>query len=178
MIDHMKAFVDSSKHNITLVYNPFYAQMNSIGSLWFARDFLNEDVFITNGDTFFEKNIYIKLLQNENSYIFGIDESKKNDADYRVVLSEDEVLDMGKDISEQDTMAEYIGIALIKKHGIDLFKLLLENTVKSGNYNLWWEDLFVELLAKNQKISSVDVTGYIWFEVDEVKDYRKNQRFF
>lgn len=178
MIDHMTAFVASSKHNITLVYNPFYAQMNSIGSLWFARDYLSDDVFITNGDTFFEKNIYSKLLQNENNYIFGVDESKKNDADYRVLLSEDEVLDMGKDISEQDTMGEYIGIALIRKHGVGLFRDLLERTVKSGNYNLWWEDLFVELMAKNQKISYVDVTGHIWFEVDEVKDYRKNQRYF
>lgn len=178
LLEQMKAFVDNSGYDIKLLYNPFYAQMNSIGSLWFAREYMDGDVFITNGDTFFENAIFSKLLNNNNEYVFGVDESKKNDADYRVILSNDEVVDMGKDISEQDTMAEYIGIALIRQAGINLFRDLMEKTVKSGNYNLWWEDLFLELMAKNRKISYVDVTGSIWFEVDEVKDYRKNQRYF
>ena len=47
-------------------------------------------------------------MQKEDNYIFGVDESKKNDADYRVVLSGDEVLDMGKDISDRECMAEEI----------------------------------------------------------------------
>ena len=178
LIDQMQSFVNTCEQDITLVYNPFYAQTNSIGSLWFARQFMEGDVFLTNGDTYFESAIFSKLLSNPNDYVFGIDESKKNDADYRVVLMNDEVLDMGKDISEQDTMAEYIGIALIRNSGIGLFRELLENTVKSGNYNLWWEDLFVELMAKSRKISYVDVTGFKWFEVDVVSDYRKNQRYF
>lgn len=178
LIDQMKAFVDASIYDIILVDNPFYAEMNSIGSLWFAREYLEGDIFITNGDTFFENMIFTKLLSNHNEYVFGIDEGKKNDADYRVILSNQEVVDMGKDISEQDTMAEYIGIALVRGDGVGLFRELLEKTVKSGNYNLWWEDLFVELMAKNRKISYVDVTGCTWFEVDEVKDYRKYQRYF
>lgn len=178
LVDQLNAFIASSGFNITTLYNPFYKETNSIGSLWFAKEYLDDDVFITNGDTFFERTIFSKLLTNPNDYVFGVDESKKNDADYRVILSNDEVIDMGKDISEQDTMAEYIGIALIRKGGVTLFRDLMEKAVKSGNYNLWWEDLFLELMAKNKPISYVDVTGSIWFEVDEVKDYRKNQRYF
>jgi choline kinase len=178
MIEQMKNFVYESQYDITLLFNPFYSDMNSIGSLWFAREYLDDDVFITNGDTYFERDIYAKLLAKTDKYVFGVDESKKLDADYRVVLSEDEVLDMGKDIKEVDSMAEYIGVALIRKHGISLFKDLLEKIVQSGNYNLWWEDLFVELIAKNEKISYVDVTGNVWFEVDKPIDYRKNQRYF
>jgi len=178
LIDQMNSFIEMCSYDIKLIYNPFYAQMNSMGSLWFAREYLEGDVFITNGDTFFEKAIFLKLLNNNNEYVFGVDESKKHDADYRVILSDDDVLDMGKDIAENDTMAEYIGIALIRKNGIKLFRDLLEKTVKNGNYNLWWEDLFLELMAKGKKISYVNVTGNSWFEVDEIKDYRKYQRFF
>lgn len=183
MINRMETFIndytrDNNDIKMTLLYNPFYAQTNSMGSLWFAREHLDKNVFITNADTFFEQTIYLKLLKNNADYVFGVDESKKNDLDYRVTLDGNEVLDMGKDISDKESMAEYIGIALIRQGGIKLFRELLEMVIRSGNYNLWWEDLFVELMAKNRKISYTDVTGSLWFEVDEIKDYRKNQRFF
>ncbi len=178
MFDLMEEFVSKSPHNITLLYNPFYAVTNSIGSLWFAREYLDENVYITNADTFFDKDIFLSLDNNFSNYVFGVDKSKKNDADYRVVLSEDEVLDMGKDISERDTMAEYIGIALIRNAENHLFRDLLGKVVSNGNYNLWWEDLFLELMAKGESISYIDVTGSLWFEIDEIKDFRKYQRCF
>jgi choline kinase len=179
MMDKMEAFVKNLKYDVKLIYNPFYGAMNSIGSLWFAREYLTDDVFITNGDTYCDKSIFLKLRNANNSrYVFGIDASKKHDADYRVTVANDFILDMGKDIPENETEAEYIGIALIRKKGVGLFKDLLEKVVRSGNYNLWWEDLFLELMAKDQKISYVDVTGDLWFEVDEIKDYRKYQRCF
>ena len=178
MVDQMESFVQNCKYNIKLIYNPFYADMNSIGSLWYAREYLVGDVFVTNGDTFFERSIYLKLLDNKDNYIFGIDESSKHDADYRVTLLDEGIQDMGKDIPDDETMAEYIGIALIRKEGVAFFKGLLEKIIRSGNYNLWWEDLFLELMAKNKKISYTDVTGHLWFEIDEIKDYRRYQRYF
>lgn len=178
MVDQLRRFVEDQKYNIKLLINPFYAVTNSIASLWFAREHLEGDVFITNGDTYFHPSIHTGMLSNDNHYVFGVDESKDNDMDYRVTLADGEVKDMGKDISDEESMAEYIGMALIRKSGIDLFKELLDKVIKSGNYDLWWEDLFVELMAKNQKISYTDVTGKLWFEVDEIKDYRRYQRVF
>ena len=178
LFDQMEEFAQNSKYNIKLLYNPFYGETNSIASLWFAREYLEGDVFITNGDTYFDKAIFNKLLSNDNEYVFGVDEGIRSDTDYSVTLFEDEILDMGKDISKNEIMAEYIGIALIRKSGVGLFRDLLEKTIKNGNYNLWWEDLFVELMAKSQKISYVNVTGELWFEVDEPIDYRKCQRYF
>lgn len=178
MFDKMVEFVKTRSHHIHLLTNPFYTVTNSIASLWFAREYLDGDVFITNGDTYFQKEIFTKLLENESEYVFGVDGGKRSDADYRVTLCENEILDMGKDIPDNDVMAEYIGIALIRWKGVPLFRDLLEKAINAGNFNLWWEDLFVELMAKSQKISYVDVTGDFWFEVDEAKDYRKYQRYF
>ena len=82
LFDRMRDYAADSRHNITLLYNPFFAVSNSIGSLWFAKEYLDESVFITNGDTFFEKSIFSQLESNLNNYVFGIDKSKKLDADY------------------------------------------------------------------------------------------------
>lgn len=176
--DQMKAFVSKSSLNINLVYNPFYSACNSIGSLWFAREFLDETTFVTNGDTFFDSSIFEQLNSNANHYIFGIDRSKRSDADYSVIFQGDEILDMGKDIPSEEVMAEYIGIALLRKQGIEEFRNLLEKYIFFENYNLWWEELFIGLMSRNLKISLEDVTGKSWFEIDLPRDYRKFQRFF
>ena len=178
MIERLRDFLGKCTYDITILNNPFFSVTNSIASLWFARNYLEGDVFITNADTYFTSSIYHKLMDNPSPYVFGVDEGKKNDIDYRVTLADGEVLDMGKDIPENESMAEYIGIALIRKEGVGLFKGLLEKVVHGGNYNLWWEDLFIELMAKGESISYSNVTGDLWFEIDEVRDYRKCQRYF
>ena len=178
MFDRLRDFVHGCGYQVKLLFNPFYASTNSIASLWFARKYLEGDVFITNADTYFTKDIYRKLMDNKNHFVFGVDEGKKNDMDYRVTLADGEVLDMGKDISDDEAMAEYIGMALIRKEGVTLFRELLERVIGSENLNLWWEDLFIELMAKGHKISYSDVTGDLWFEIDELKDYRRCQRYF
>ena len=85
---------------------------------------------------------------------------------------------MGKDIPKDEVSAEYIGIALIRKQGIERFRELLENYILFENYNLWWEDLITGLISKRERISFEDVTGKMWFEIDEPRDYRKYQRLF
>lgn len=178
LFDRLRDYAANSKYNITLLYNPFFSVSNSIGSLWFAKEYLDESVFITNGDTFFEKSIFNQLESNLNNYVFGIDKSKRLDADYCVTSVGDEIVDMGKDIPKDEVSAEYIGIALMRKKGIEQFRELLENYIFFENYNLWWEDLFTGLISKREKISFEDVTGKMWFEIDDPRDYRKYQRLF
>jgi choline kinase len=178
LFDRMRDYVATSRHNITLLYNPFFSVSNSIGSLWFAREYLDESVFITNGDTFFEKSIFNQLESNLNNYILGIDKSKKLDADYCVTCVDDEIVDMGKDIQKEEVTAEYIGIALMRGQGIERFRELLEHYILFENYNLWWEDLFTGLISKREKISFEDVTGKTWLEIDTPRDYRRYQRLF
>jgi len=178
MMEMLKDFIDNSEYNIRLLYNPFYAVTNSIASLWFARQFLEGDVFITNADTYYSQPVYRRLMGNSSDFVFGVDEGKRNDMDYRVTMADGAILDMGKDIPENESMAEYIGIALIRNAGVGLFRDILHNVITAGNYNLWWEDLFIELMARGEKISYTDVTGELWFEIDEIRDYRRCQRYF
>ena len=42
---------------ITYCYNPFYDITNSIASLWFARNELDDDLLVLNADVYFSKDI-------------------------------------------------------------------------------------------------------------------------
>lgn len=55
MADEIKKRL-ADKRNITFIVNPFYGITNSIASLWFARDYMDEEVTIINGDIVMEKN--------------------------------------------------------------------------------------------------------------------------
>ncbi|MDO8343833.1 MAG: phosphocholine cytidylyltransferase family protein [Cellvibrio sp.] len=179
--DQLKNFLESdemARFDTTLIYNPFFAVSNSVASLWFARDYLNGDVFITNSDTYYESQILEKMSHNSENYVFGIDEGRYNDADYGVTISDGYVVDMGKDIPRNEISAEYIGIALIRNSGLETFKTLLDGYMLSGNLDCWWEDIFISLISKGKLISYEDVSDNVWFEIDTPRDYRRSQRFF
>ena len=77
-----------------------------------------------------EIDMNLEILKSQAKKELSYDEARK-------IAKEIYNVDMGKDISGEDVMAEYIGIALIRKKGIPLFRELLEKAINAGNYNLW-----------------------------------------
>src|SRR5438132_9948348 len=47
----IRNYVWRVRESVSLLFNPFWAVSNSIGSVWFARYLLSEDFCILNGDT-------------------------------------------------------------------------------------------------------------------------------
>ena len=69
--------------NITYVYNPFYDITNSIASLWFARDLLDDDILVMNADVFFSKDILHPgayfILEHPFDFIHGFHQIRSNE---------------------------------------------------------------------------------------------------
>jgi len=85
--------------NVSFIYNPFYKFTNSIASLWFARDYLDDDnVVIIDGDIVMSEELVqeIVCLPVKNPVVL-LDSSIKTDGDYNVEVSGNKVLVMGKE---------------------------------------------------------------------------------
>lgn len=97
--------------------NPFYKVTNSIASMWFAKDFMDydDDMLILNGDLFFEDIMLEKLIEIPKSPLFLSDSSRIDNADYRFYWENDRLLKFGKELSNEETSGEYVGIAKIEK---------------------------------------------------------------
>lgn len=160
-------------------YNPFFTVTNSIASLWFARDEIDDDLIIMNADVFFSDEILDNLLANKNDAVLVSDKSRTKEGDYFFKLNnEDRVISYGKDILLEDRSCEYVGMAKISKRFIDKFKNRLESLIDKQEYTAWWENVLYSFTDENTNlISTMDVKGKFWAEIDFLDDYERILRF-
>lgn len=157
------------------ISNPFYRVTNSIASLWFARDFLagDEEVLIMNGDVFFEEPLLEIIEQATASPLMLADSTRIEDADYRFNWEDERLKAYGKELTNEETTGEYVGIG--KLNAADV-KILLEKVagyIASEQYDIWWEDAIYRQLHEGKDVPIYDVKGNFWAEVDYIEDYER-----
>ena len=160
-------------------FNPFYRVANSISSVWFARDFLtpNDDLLIMNGDVFMEDSVLDIIIQEPHSPVLLSDSTRIEDADYRFQWQGNLLKKYGKELSNQETTGEYVGIAKLKKQDILPFKQNVIDAVASEDYHCWWEDVLYRTIDQGAEVYIHDVAGKFWAEVDYIEDYQRIKDF-
>jgi choline kinase len=152
-------------------HNPFYHVTNSIASLWFARDLLEGDVLITNGDLFYEDGLLDAVLADRRDAVMLADSSRIEGADYRFRFDGERIVGYGKEIPDEETHGEYVGIASVRAGFLPRFKQRLEDLVERQQTGKWWEDVLYSFIPEGVPIHYRDVAGTFWAEVDYVEDY-------
>ena len=100
-----KAVSEKIKKFATVVYNPFYAVTNSLGSLWFARDLLDGDCVLINGDIVMEDNLVCDYVCHKYTHpTVLLDSSIKKDGDYNVQVANGSVVKKGDKIVVLEAM--------------------------------------------------------------------------
>lgn len=174
--------VEEKGYNIKYYVNPFFRVTNSLGSLYFAKNELSTNTILMNADVFIEEKGIDKIIDTINSEypekgpIMFTDESRIEGADYRFTYSLDDMIlrNFGKEISDEETTGEYVGIAYIDKKHIRKFKQNLIHKVKVEEYGQWWEDVLYDYIRKNESnIYLTSLKGCFWAEVDYVEDYNR-----
>lgn len=168
---HMHKKIEEQVEDVHVVYNPFYEFTNSIASLWFAQDHLDDDnVVIIDGDIVASeelvRDIIIKPVDRPTVLL---DSSIKNDGDYNVEVSGNEVLVMSKDLDNY--YGEYAGISKLDKNSAKLLRYEMNDMIECGFFDQWYENALVQLIFKTDfKLYYKDVINYAWTEVDSVND--------
>lgn len=160
--------------NVTFVHNPFYMVTGSMGSLWFAKDYLQrENVTIINGDIVSNDQLMKEVVCQHTDYPYVLLDSTRKDANkYNVQVQGERVCVMSKNLTE------YAGnYASVMKFDAVSSRFLLEQMltmVNDGMYNLFFEDALVQMIfEKNFEIYYKDIKDYNWTEVDCVDDLLK-----
>jgi choline kinase len=159
------------------VHNASYLSTNSIASLGCARDLLEGDVLVTNGDLFYEEALLDRLLADPRDRVLVSDTSRIEDADYRFTLDGDRIVGYGKDLPVERTDAEYVGLAKIGATFLPAFRQRLTSMLSAGQCHHWWEDALYSMIPEGVPVYAHDVAGVFWGEVDYVKDYERLQRW-
>lgn len=159
------------------IHNAAYLSTNSIASLACARELLEGDVLVTNGDLFYEEALLDRLLADPRDRVLVADSTRIEDADYRFTLEGDRIVGYGKNLLVERTDAEYVGLAKIGATFLPRFKERLLHLVDAQQVHHWWEDALYSLIPEGVPVYAHDVAGIFWGEVDYAKDYERLQRW-
>ena len=164
-------------NDVAYFENPDFHITNSIKSLWYARDLLEDDVLLLNGDLYYEHDILDYAINQTNPVVMLADSTRIDKADYRFGFSGNQINRFGKHLTNQETDGEYVGIVRIDQSFIKTFKKTLEEMITSGKSNIWWEDVLYSFIEKQIPIHYFDVAGTFWSEVDTLQDYNYLQNW-
>lgn len=156
--------------NIRIITNPFYEVTNSIASLWFAKDELNEETVIINGDVVMESSLVKNVLcKSVDVPCVLVDSSIKNNGDYNVEVLDDKILVMSKNLEHY--YGEYAGVSKLDKVTVKMLKSQIEKMVCSNMYDQWYENALVQMIFDTDfELYYKDISSYKWTEVDSVDD--------
>lgn len=158
--------------DVKYYYNPFFKVTNSIASLWFAKEELNDDVLIINADVYFGENILESIISDNRDCVLMSDRKRIEEGDYFFKLKQGCIYKYGKELPVEERSCEYVGIGKVKASFIEKFKDRMNLLIESGKYDLWWENIIYSI-ADEESIETLDVDGEFWAEIDYFYDYER-----
>lgn len=172
MHKHIQAELEDD--NVKFVHNPFYAVTSSMGSLWFAKDYLQrENVTLINGDLVVSQELLKEVICRHVDYpLVLLDSTHNDDKKYNVQVQNDKVCVMSKNLTS--FLGNYVGITKLDAVSSRFLLEQLDSMVNEGIYNLFFEDALVQMIFdRNFELYYKDIKDYNWTEVDCVDDLLK-----
>ena len=160
--------------NVEFVHNPFYEVTSSMGSLWFAKRFLQrENIVIINGDIVMSNKLISDIICVYTDVPYVLLDSTRTDGNkYNVQVQGDKVCVMSKNLT--DFLGNYASVTKLDAVSSRFVLEQLNQMVNEGMYNLFFEDALVQMIFdKNFELYYKDIKDYQWTEVDTVDDLLK-----
>jgi choline kinase len=160
--------------NVVFVHNPFYATTSSMGSLWFAKGYLQrENVVIINGDIVMSDQLMSDIICTHTDVPYVLLDSTLTDENkYNVQVQGDKVCVMSKNLTE--FFGNYASVTKLDAVSSRFVLEQLDQMVNEGMYNLFFEDALVQMIFDNNfELYYKDIKDYEWTEVDCVDDLLK-----
>ena len=158
--------------NVNFVLNDKYRETNGIYSAYLARNIFDgkEDILVLSGDLFYDERVLKRVIESKKDPVLLTDGSRIEDADFRFYFENDVLLKYGKELSNDETSGECLGIAKLSCDFSKKYKTHLVKMIKDGICNLWWESVLYDLIGIDT-IYVEDIKGLFWGEIDTYDDY-------
>jgi len=176
--DLVEAEARRSAARLTFIENAEYDSTNTIHSLWLARDFLSDDALYFNADVLFDADV-VGLLLDAESTALAVDVKPCGVEEVKVVVdASDRITRIGKTLTPQDCLGEFIGIAKFTR----ATGLALVGSLRRYNEELRRRDLFFEVavddLANEHVLRAVRLGGLRAVEIDTPEDYEATKNLW
>lgn len=172
LVDAELAAIDDPRVTITTRFNPFYKVADNLGSCWIAREAMEGDFLILNGDTLVSEEIVARVQRHSDWPIaVTVDVKPAYDSDDMKVEREGEkLLRIGKTLTAAQSNAESIGFLAFRGEGAALFRNAVRAAMRTPEGVQHWYLKVIDSLAPTGKVGTVSIEGLGWAEVDFLND--------
>lgn len=166
---------------VTYIQNPFYKECNNMGSLWFAKDFVENEPFVhLHGDIIYTEKLFSNALKRfisrKNDIELVTDFFYSDEESMKVRCTPEKFLiESNKQIPLCESAGEWIGITFIRASNA-LFDCM-ERIMFNEGLHFYDTHAFTEL-AKTHKIFCSSTERELWVEIDFLEDYQQAKTLF
>lgn len=168
--------------DLSYIFNPFYQHCNNMGSLWFAKQFINDEPFVyLHGDIVYDEQILELSLEE----FYDRDEVMHLVTDFSHVDEEamkvridanSRLIESNKDIPLDESAGEWTGIAYIRDAAA-VFRYI-EDVLSEEGLDFYDTHAFTKMAQNNYAIYCSSTRDLPWIEIDFLSDYEKAKDMF
>lgn len=153
---------------VRTIYNPFYKVADNTGSLFMAREELEGECLVWNGDTLVSTSLMNRVVTNDRPGIcVTIDRKAIYDEDDMKVVEEAGCLRaIGKRLDPDAVNAESIGLLAFRRGGAERFREAILRAIRTPEGTRIWYLRVIHQLAQHSRVWTFDIHGEEWGEVD------------
>jgi choline kinase len=161
---------------IHFIENPAFAITNNIYSLRLALEWVRGDsLIVLNADVIFNPEI-LDVAVRPHAPISMIVDPLWRDETMKVVILDDHIIRMSKNISREEFSGTYIGITVFSKAIQDRFFHKMEDVIAAGRVNEFFNVVVQELANEGVPVGYTSTDGMPWAEIDDPVDLTFAQR--
>jgi choline kinase len=177
MVDDIVNRIDDPRVTVTTRFNPFYKVADNLGSCWIAREAMEGDFLILNGDTLVSEQV-VRTVQQADRRENGawpitvtVDVKDAYDSDdMKVERHDEQLVRIGKTLTAQQSNAESIGFLAFRGDGPALFREAVRKAMRTPEGVQHWYLKVIDSLAPSGSVGTVSIQGQEWAEVDFLND--------
>ncbi len=162
--------------DVTFLVNSEF-ERGSIGSLWVARQALDDDVVIMDADVLFHPAILERLITSPYSNALLMDETvTQQTEECMVVVREGRVVALSKHVPrEYDLVGEGVGFLRVEHAAVPRLLRSVEIRVNQGLLDIEYEDT-LEDFFRDIPVGVEKIGGLPWIEIDFPEDLERARK--
>ncbi|MCY4612757.1 MAG: phosphocholine cytidylyltransferase family protein [Nitrospira sp.] len=165
-----------SSGDVTFLVNPDF-ERGSIGSLWAAREALDDDVVIMDADVLFHPAVLDRLVASSHPNVLLMDETvTQHTEECMVVTRQGRVTALSKHVpDEYDLLGEGVGFLRVERAAVPQLLRSVERRVNQGLLDMEYEDA-LEDFFREVPVGVEKIGGLPWIEIDFPEDLERAEQ--
>ena len=172
-----KAVASYPSHvEVTFLVNPDF-ERGSIGSLWMAREAMDDDVVIMDADVLFHRAVLERLLTSSHANALLMDETvQQHTEECMVAVRQGRVTALSKQVPEEyDLVGEGVGFLRVERAAVPQLLRSVETCVAQGSPDMEYEDALTDFF-REVPVGVEKIGGLPWIEIDFPEDLERAER--